>query len=164
MGDIERICSNREMTKRLKQVVNNDESLWQRIDGFCMNLAKYIHAPISLKDYQRMEKYTNDEALVNSVYQAIKDYFFIDNTDGHFDIIGHSYCVALLSQTKYNREKTIDYLNRFADILISNNEQVYGQAMYRNMKRLSKEYPDLKELEEKLKCFKNDTDRKEKNK
>lgn len=162
MKDIERICSKRDITKRLKQVVT-DEVLWKRVNNFCMNLAKFIHAPISLKDYKRMEKYIEDEELVNSVYNAIKDYFFIDNTDGHFDIIGHSYCVALLSQTKYNRENTINYLNKFAEVLIRNNEQGYGQAMYRNMKRLSKEYPDLKDLEYKLKCFKNYDYWKEKN-
>ena len=30
MGDLERICSNRDITKRLKQIVT-DESLWQRV-------------------------------------------------------------------------------------------------------------------------------------
>ena len=86
----------------------------------------------------------------------IREYFKITNynSDGHFDIIGHAYCIALLSQTKYNRENTINYLNKCADILIKNNEQGYGLAMYRNMKTLSKEYPDLKNLEKKLQCFK----------
>ena len=110
-----------------------------------------------------MEKYTNDKELVEAVYNAIKDYFYVDNTDGHFDIIGHAYCVALLSQTKYNRENTINYLNKCADILIKNNEQGYGLAMYRNMKALSKEYPDLKDLEKKLQCFKDYDYWKEKN-
>ena len=106
MGDIERICSNRDITKRLRQVVT-DDTLWQRVYIFCKHLAKFIHAPISLSDYKRMEKYTTDKELVEAVYNAIKDYFYVDNTDGHFDIIGHAYCVALLSQTKYNRESTI---------------------------------------------------------
>ena len=162
MGDIERICSNRDITKRLKQIVT-DESLWQRVYIFCKHLAKFIHAPITLNDYKRMEKYANDKELVEAVYNAIKDYFYVDNTDGHFDIIGHAYCVALLSQTKYNRESTINYLNRCADILIKNNEQGYGLAMYRNMKTLSKEYSDLKDLEKKLQCFKDYDYWKEKN-
>lgn len=162
MGDIERICSKRDITKRLRQTIT-DEVLWERANKFCMNLAKFIHAPITLKDYQRMERYTDDEELVNSVYNAIKDYFYIDNTDGHFDIIGHSYCVALLSQTKYIRNKTIDYLNKLTDILISVDEKGYGQAMYRNMKVLSKKYPDLKDLENKLKFFKDYDYWKEKN-
>ncbi len=153
MGDIERICWNRDITKRLKQIVA-DKPLWERVYPFCMNLAKFIHAPISLRDYKRMEKYTNDEKLIEAVYNAIKDYFYIDNSDGHFDIIGHAYCVALLSQSKYNRENTLKYLNKYADILIKNNEQGNGLAMYRNMKTLSKEYPDLKDLEKKLQCFK----------
>ena len=48
----------------------------------------------------------------------IREYFKITNynSDGHFDIIGHAYCIALLSQTKYNRENTINYLNKCADI------------------------------------------------
>ena len=162
MGDIERICSNRDITKRLSKVVN-DETLWQRVYIFCKHLAKFSHAPITLNDYKRMEKYTNDKELVEAVYNAIKDYFYIDNSDGHFDIIGHAYCIALLSQTKYNRENTINYLNKCADILIKNNEQGYGLAMYRNMKTLSKEYPDLKNLEKKLQCFKDYDYLKEKN-
>lgn len=95
----------------------------------------------------------------------IREYFKITNynSDGHFDIIGHAYCIALLSQTKYNRENTINYLNECADILIKNNEQGYGLAMYRNMKTLSKEYPDLKNLEKKLQCFKDYDYWKEKN-
>ncbi len=96
-----------------------------------MNLAKYIHAPISLSDYKRMGKYANDREVVEAVYNAIKGYFYIDNSDGHFNIIGHAYCVALLSQSKYNRENTINYLNEYADILIKNNEQSNGLAMYR---------------------------------
>ncbi|MDE6723854.1 MAG: hypothetical protein K2J55_06640, partial [Eubacterium sp.] len=83
-----------------------------------------------------------------------EDYFYIDNSDGHFDIIGHAYCVALLSQTKYNRKQTLDYLDKYIDILISNNNQSNGYSMYRNMKRLSKAYPDLKPLEDKAACFK----------
>ena len=162
MGDLEKICSNRDITKRVKRIVT-DEYLLQKVDIFCMNLAKYIHAPICLSDYKRMEKYADDKQLVETVYNAIKDYFYIDNTDGHFDIIGHSYCVALLSQSKYNRNETLDYFNKFADILIENDEQVYGQAMYRNMKRLSKEYPDLKDLEIKLQLFKDYNYWKEKN-
>ena len=122
MGDTEIICSNRDITKRLRQVVT-DDTLWQRVYIFCKHLAKFIHAPISLSDYKRIEKYTNDKELVEAVYNAIKDYFYVDNTDGHFDIIGHSYCVALLSQSKYNRESTIDYLNRCADILIKNKDR-----------------------------------------
>lgn len=65
MGDIERICSNRDITKRLSKVVT-EETLWQRVYIFCKHLAKFIHAPITLNDYKRMEKYT--EAPQNRAY------------------------------------------------------------------------------------------------
>lgn len=70
---------------------------------------------------------------------------------------------SIVISKKYNRENTINYLNKCADILIKNNEQGYGLAMYRNMKTLSKEYPDLKNLEKKLQCFKDYDYWKEKN-
>jgi len=53
MGDIERICSNRDITKRLNKVVT-EETLWQRVYIFCKHLAKFIHAPITLNDYHNL--------------------------------------------------------------------------------------------------------------
>ncbi len=155
MSAVRDIAQKREITIRLKREIK-EEALWERAEKFCLHLAKMIHAPVSPAEYRRMEKYLDDEDLTDAVYRAVKDYFYTDNNaDGRFDVIGHTYCVALLSQSKRNRAEILDYFDRFADVLIKDNEQGYGKAMYRNMKQFSKKYPDLKELEKKLEHFRN---------
>lgn len=72
------------------------------------------------------------------VYDVIKYYFYVDDPDDHFNIIGHAYCVELLSQTKYT------------GILLRIMSKIMWLAIYINMITLSKEYPYLKDFGKKL--------------
>ena len=73
-------------------------------------------------------------------------------SDLMFDTIGHSYGVALLSQSSHERARTLEYLNTLADDMIQENKS-YGSVLYRNMTRLKKAFPDLANLEKKLAGF-----------
>ena len=152
ISTIKEIAEKREITKILRKYIKTEKS-WEKVYPLCIHLAKCCHAPIYLKDYKKMEKYAQDDILVSLLYEGIKNYFLLDTEDYDFDVIGHSYCVALLSQANILRKQILEYFDKFTDILININATGYGHVMYRNMKRLSKEYPDLKELEIKLICF-----------
>lgn len=149
-GTIEEIAESREITKRLRSVVDNDE-LWNRAWKYCKHLAKFSHAPVAISDYHRMKKYVDDKELISAILNVIDGYFPDKTNDllSRFDIIGYSYCIALLSQTKENRSNILEYLNKLTDYVTENNVS-FGVVLYRNMERLKKEFPDLADMEKKL--------------
>lgn len=122
---------------------------------FCKKLASFSHAPVSLKEYQRMKPFANDTQLVDNIYNTLSTYPLSTNdilSGFQFDIIGHSYCVAILSMAEHRRTENLILLDKIADEAIQK-QNSYGNVLLRNMKRLKKDYPDLIKLEEKLKIF-----------
>lgn len=122
---------------------------------FCKKLSSFSHAPVSLKEYQRMKIFSENEQLIENIYTVLSEYPLPTNdlmSEFQFDTIGHSYCVALLSQAEYNRAKNLLLLNNIADEAIQK-QCDYGKVLLRNMKILKKNYLDLTALEEKLKIF-----------
>lgn len=151
---IDELANKAEMTQRIKAVVKSEE-VWDRAWKYCKNLAKFSTTPIELAQYRKMKKYAEDEELTDAVYEALQGYR-PDNTNfilSGFDVVGFYYSIALISQSDYKRERTLTYLNDLADYMIDNKIDD-GRVLYRNMKKLKKDFPDLADLEKKLTCFK----------
>lgn len=127
--------------------------MWERAWKYCKKLASFTHAPVSLKEYLRMEEFAEDHVLADEVFQVVKNYKVPENRMlTGFDTIGYFYSIALLSAAKNNREPYIKFLNELANQWIKENHSCCN-LLYRNMKRLSKKFPDLKEMELKLAPF-----------
>jgi len=147
------MTERRPVTIKLRAMIT-DEILWQRVWLYCKRLAKFIHAPVSLKDYQRMKDYVDDYELIDVLIQLVSEYMPTDDFLANFDTIGHSYVIALLSQTNYRRKdilKSLDFLVDYA----MDNELRYAVVLHRNFERLEKDYPDLESLENRLRDFAN---------
>lgn len=141
---------NNEIIERLSENAKSEKHI-----KFCKKLSSFSHAPVSLKEYQRMKDFSDDTQLIENIYSVLSEYPLPENdimSEFQFDIIGHSYCIALLSQAEYNRTENLLLLNKIADEAIQK-QCSYGEVLLRNMKKLKKDYPDLTVLEEKLKIF-----------
>ena len=153
MGDIERICSNRDITKRLSKVVA-EETLWQRVYIFCKHLAKFIHAPITLNDYKPVDLNINYETdLVTPgtygfVYQNGK---LVSNNANQYGTTANSYIKVDLTNSNFNRKIYIDAelhatAGDYGLITINNSEDVpsysdtNGRIFYRYGNVSSKVY------------------------
>ncbi|EPY2275012.1 hypothetical protein ACXAUS_003934 [Clostridium sporogenes] len=150
---IEQIAKNRQLYKLLREEISN-ENEWESVWVYCKKIASSTHAPVTLKEYQRMEKFIDDDVLVSSVASIMKRWV-VPNENvilSDFDVIGYFYSIALLSEAQYNREENICLLSKICDTLIEEKNQ-YCKILLRNMTKLKKKYPDLIALEEKLKVI-----------
>ncbi|KIL79370.1 hypothetical protein [Bacillus badius] len=150
---IQEIAADRRVTQLLRQQIKA-EDIWERAWKYCLKLGRLTHAPVTAKEYLRMKEFAADEALVEEVFHALKRY---EVPNGNpvltgFDVIGYFYSIALISQAKQNRDKHLLFLHQLTDQWIKE-ENSYGRLLHRNMKRLSKQYPDLKALESKWALF-----------
>lgn len=139
-----------EIIERLGKIAKSEKHI-----KFCKKLSSFSHATVSLKEYQRMKDFSDDTQLIENTYDILSEYPLPENdimSEFQFDIIGYSYCIALLSQSEYNRTENLLLLSKIADEAIQK-QCTYGKVLLRNMKKLKKDYPDLTELEEKLKFF-----------
>ena len=139
--DLDHIAMLREMTQRIFSVDMPDETkvtAWK----FCKALANYAHAPVAASDYKRMEKWTGETALTDVLLVACDNYFPDRNFRYSFDTIGFSYSVALISQAQYRRQDCIALLDRITQYYVNTKDDWYT-VLLRNMKVLSKKYPDL---------------------
>ena len=148
---LDEMTEKRPVTIKLRVIIT-DETLWERVWVYCKRLAKFSHAPVSPKDYQRMKDYLNDHELIDVLLQLVSEYMPTDDYLVNFDVIGHSYIIALLSQSKYRREDILKSLDFLVDYVMDN-ELRYVVVLHRNVERLKKEYTDLERLEEKLRDF-----------
>lgn len=148
---IEQIARSRQLYKLLKEQIGDGDE-WKSAWEYCKKIASFTHAPVTLKEYQRMENFVNDEALVLAVALIMKKWKVKNENPilAGFDVIGYFYSIALLSEARYNREQNICLLNKICDTLIGERSQ-YCDILLRNMTRLKRNYPDLACLEKKLK-------------
>ena len=150
--NIEQIAKKRQLYKLLREQITNEEE-WESAWKYCKKTATFTHAPVTIKEYLRMEAFSEDEALVLAL-SAIIEKWTVPNENpilSGFDVIGYFYSIALISVAQYNREKNIKLLNNICDKLIEEKNQ-YCKLLLRNMTRLKKKYLDLDALEEKLKA------------
>lgn len=139
--DLDHIAMLREMTQRIFSVDMSDETkvtAWK----FCKALANYSHAPVAASDYKRMEKWVGETALIDVLLVACDNYFPNRNFRYRFDTVGFSYSVALISQSQHRRPDCIDLLAGITQYYVNTKDDWYT-VLLRNMKVLSKNYPDL---------------------
>ena len=72
-----------------------NEEIWE----LCKKIAQTTHAPVTLKDYQRMQPFAEKEKTVDTVLKLLESYIppFDDEYWFGFDIAGYYYCLALIS-------------------------------------------------------------------
>lgn len=139
--DLEHAAMLQEMTQRIFSVDMPDAArvtAWK----FCKALANYSHAPVAASDYKRMEKWVEETALIDVLLVACDNYFPNRNFRYGFDTVGFSYSVALISQSRYRRPDCIELLDRITQYYVNTKDDWYT-VLLRNMKVLSKNYPDL---------------------
>lgn len=118
------------------------ESARANIWGFCKQLTKFSHAPVSPADYKRMEKYKDEHELIDVLLKACDGYFPDPAFKYNFDTIGFSYSIALISISDYRRQDCLALLDRVTQYYVKTKDDWYT-VLLRNMQKLEKEYPDL---------------------
>ncbi len=137
--DIDHKAMKMEMTQRIF-AEEMSEDVRAIAWTFCKALTKFTHAPVSPADYKRMEKYKDETGLIDVLLKACDGYF----PDGqkHFDTIGFSYSIALISISNHRREDCIALLDRITQHFVKTKDDWYT-VLLRNMQRLEKDHPDL---------------------
>ena len=126
-----------------------NEEIWE----LCKQIAKVSHAPVTLKEYQRMCPFAEKEKTVDTVLKLLETYIppFGEQFWNRFDVTGYYYCLALISLSDYRKEdceaqlwKTI---GQFAE---GDPEREKIPPLLRNMKVLGGQRPALKEMQKKI--------------
>ena len=143
---------NRKMTMKLPMTYifmsladeTNKEKIWK----YCKKLASYSHAPFTLKEYQRMAPFAEDNDIVDVILKGLEEnmYPFSDGKSRVEPIQGYYYAIATISQSSYRRADIIALLQKLAEYFKENlPDDVF--VLKRNMDTLKKIYPDLGNIE-----------------
>ena len=117
----------------------NKEKIWK----YCKKIASYSHAPVELKEYQRMLPYADDKDIINVILNALEQNPFpFSNEEFLLDIVGYFYTIATISQSPYRRNDIISLLHKIANF-IKENKPEYLNVFKRNMEVLKKSFLDL---------------------
>lgn len=127
---------------------SNKEKIWR----YCKKIASFSHAPIKLKDYQRMLPFSEDKDIVDVILKALEEnkYPFSDGKNKVESVEGYYYAIATLSQSAYRREEIISLLQNIVNYF-KNNLPDKLSVLKRNMDVLKNDYPDLGEIV--FQCF-----------
>ena len=119
----------------------------------CRQISKATHAPITLKEYQRMCPFAEQEKTVDTVLKLLETYTppFGDPYWNGFDITGYYYCLALISLSDYRKDDCVGQLWKTVELFISKDPQLEKiQPLLRNMKVLSRQRPELAEMRKRI--------------
>ena len=85
-----------------EEVGTSNEEIWE----LCRKRTQTTHAPVTLKEYQRMLPFAQKEKTVDAVLKLLETYIppFDDKYWTGFDIAGYYYCLALISLSDYRKE------------------------------------------------------------
>lgn len=50
------------MYKLLREEISSEEE-WEKAWKYCKKISTFTHAPVSLKEYERMEKFADDDIM-----------------------------------------------------------------------------------------------------
>ncbi|MCM1089449.1 MAG: hypothetical protein NC092_05315 [Butyrivibrio sp.] len=133
----------KNMTVRLMQYANdaNREKVWK----LCKKLASYTHAPVKLKDYQRMKPYAEDEDIVDVILSSLRDDPYPFGSSPLEPIQGYYYAIAVLSQSEYKRAECLELLTDIAEYFKVHQPDEL-RLLERNMDVLKSDYPDLAKI------------------
>ena len=123
---------------------NADDKCREKIWALCKKLHSFSHAPVTLKEYQRMAEFAKDTEIVDVVFKSLSAilYPFTGSQSEIGSLTGYFYCVALLSQSDYRRDEIISLLQNIVNFIKVNDADSLF-VMERNMEKLKPSYPDL---------------------
>lgn len=123
---------------------NTDDSSKEKVWKLCKKLSSFSHAPVTLKEYQRMEPFAKDPEIVDVVINSLSKilYPFTGNPNEIGSLSGYFYCIALISQSEYKRNVIISLLKDIVNYIKKNDSESLF-VMKRNMDVLASGYPDL---------------------
>lgn len=117
----------------------NKEKIWK----YCKKIASYSHAPVELKEYQRMLPFAEDRDIIDVILKALEENPWPFSQNEFLpDIVGYYYTIATISQSSYRRNEIIALLEKIAEC-IKNNKPDYLLVLKRNVDILKIKYPDL---------------------
>ena len=119
----------------------------------CRQISKATHAPVTLKEYQRMCPFAEQEKMVDTVLKLLETYTppFGDPYWSGFDITGYYYCLALISLSDHRKDDCEGQLWKTVEQFISKDPQLEKiQPLLRNMKVLSRQRPALDEMRKRI--------------
>ena len=141
-NDNRKMVMRENMTSVLMSHTNdeNKETIWK----YCKKLASFSHAPITLKEYQRMKTFSENQDIIDVILLGLEDnlYPFTDGSSRVEPVQGYYYALATLSQSEYRRADIMSLLQKIADHLKQNMPKDIS-VLKRNMDVLKKLYPDL---------------------
>ena len=144
-NDNRRMVIRENMTYVLMSQTNeeNRETLWK----YCKKIASFSHAPITLKEYQRMKTFSEDTNIVDVILLGLGEnlYPFSDGKSRVEPVQGYYYAIATISQSLYRRDDIISLLQKIADYMKQNMPKDIS-VLKRNMDVLKKSYPDLESV------------------
>ena len=143
--DTRKMIIRKQMTYVLMSQTNeaNREKIWK----YCKKIASYSHAPVTLKEYQRMKTFAEDRDIVDVILSGLEEnlYPFSDGKNKVEPVQGYYYAIATISQSTYRRDDIISLLQKIADHLKQNMPDVVS-VLKRNMDVLKKDHPDLENV------------------
>ena len=130
----------------IEEILEN-ENIATTVFDYCKKIKSFVHCPIKLNDYKRMEEYTKNKELINQVYKTLKE---IKQPIGNNTITANNkiffwYSIALLSETDFNREEYDKYFKQLI-VEVKNNYKINKNdfdLLKRNFEILKKEYKYL---------------------
>ena len=128
-----------------EEVGASNEEIWE----LCKKIAQATHAPVALKDYQRMAPFAQKEKTVDTVLKLLETYippFAVQYCKG-FDIVGYYYCLALISLSDYRKDDCEKQLWTTIDQFLKSDSGLDDiSVLLRNMKVLGSQRPALKDM------------------
>jgi len=132
-----------------EEVGASNEEIWE----LCKKIAQTTHAPVTLKEYERMVPFSQKERTVDTVLKLLETYkppFDVKYWVG-FDITGYYYCLALISLSDYRKEDCEKQLWETVDQFFKCDPELDNiPVLLRNMKVLEDKRPVLKAMEQKI--------------
>lgn len=128
-----------------EEVSASNEEIWE----LCKKISQATHAPVTLKEYQRMEPFAQNEKTVDTVLKLLETYIppFGVQYWPDFDITGYYYCLALISLSDHRKEDCEKQLRTTIDQFFKKDPGLeHIPVLLRNMKILGPQRPVLKEM------------------
>lgn len=132
-----------------EEVGETNEEIWE----LCKKIAQATHAPVTLKEYQRMLPFSQKEKTVDTVLKLLETYippFGVQYWPG-FDLVGYYYCIALISLSDYRKEDCEKQLWLIINQFFNQDPDLNNiSVLLRNMKVLEKQRPILSDMKKSI--------------
>lgn len=131
-----------------EEVGTSKEEMWK----LCSKIASMTHAPVTLKEYERMLPFSRKPATVDAVLRFLeKNPPQIENAIERFsfDSITYYYCCALISLSDYRQKDCEKQLWDTVNYFIAKDKNK-GEVLLRNMRVLEHTRPFLSPMKQRL--------------